>query len=83
MARLPSIPGRATTTAKKRAVIDKLMRAWMLVPELRIGQLIDNVMVAERRSGPDQYYVEDERLAELVLNWARDYSGVTVKKASR
>lgn len=61
MARIPK--GRANTTAKKVTVIAVLLRAWLKSPDLRLGQLISNML----QSNVDLFYVEDEVLAE----WAK------------
>ncbi len=54
---MKKIKGRADTTAKKVKVINKLLSLWLKYPELRLGQLIENL-------GEIVYYVEDFDLIE-------------------
>jgi len=50
--------GRAKTPEHKRAVIERLYAAWIALPDLRLGQLIE--CACDKR--PDLFYVEDEDL---------------------
>ena len=55
--------GRADTPEKKRAIIDRLYRAWLSRPHERLGQLIENQI----ESSPiELFYIEDETLAAAV-----------------
>jgi len=54
--------GRALTDQQKRAVVERLLAAWRVVPKLRLGQLLIN----SEGLGRDLFYIEDETLAELV-----------------
>jgi hypothetical protein len=51
------VPGRAPSADEKRAVIERLLAAWLAVPELRLGQLLANAV------GHRVFYIEDEGLA--------------------
>lgn len=58
---------RADTHDKKADVIARLLHAWILNPEWRLGQLISNLSsnIANGGSrGIDPYYIEDGALAE-------------------
>lgn len=52
--------GRAITPEQKRAVVERLLAAWLVVPEQRLGQLICNGQSASHVV--DVFYVEDEQL---------------------
>lgn len=56
-----TLPGRARTPEQKRAIMERVLAAWLRLPEQRLCQLIVN---ACHRS--DVFYVEDEPLAERV-----------------
>jgi len=56
---------RATTPAKKRAVIARLFMTWMKNPELRLGQLIVNT-VESACTTTDIFYIEDKTIKELL-----------------
>ncbi len=60
--------GRATTPEAKRAVIERLLAAWMKQPEWRLGQLIENSLGPR---GPATFYVEDEDLARYCEEMAK------------
>lgn len=61
--RLRSI-GRAISPGEKRAVMNRLLKVWEKVPELRFGQLIENVMSSDSRKMDDFFNVEDRILAD-------------------
>jgi hypothetical protein len=54
--------GRALTPEQKRAVMERILRAWEQVPELRLGQFL---VGAADRAERDVFYVEDEALADM------------------
>lgn len=56
------IPGRAHTPEQKRAIVDRILRAWIAAPDLRLGQLLAN---ACEPSPTPLFYVEDASLATL------------------
>lgn len=66
--------GRALTPEDKRIVMDRFLVAWLRAPQQRLGQLVDNAVARQRRAeeplqrpnGPDLFYIEDERLVEMV-----------------
>ena len=49
--------------------IDKILaeigEIWKKNPELRLGQLIDNILLQEE----DLYYIEDKKLLERLKEW--------------
>lgn len=53
--------GRAVTREQKQAVMDRLLDAWLRVPELRLGQLI-----ATSRASTEIFYTEDTALLEAI-----------------
>lgn len=55
--------GRALTPEKKRAVIEQLYATWLALPQLRLGQLIDNAVHLYGQT--DLFNTEDEELVEL------------------
>lgn len=55
--------GRATTPAAKRAIVERVYRAWCANPEQRLGQLLSNACV---HTCGDVFYVEDASLATQV-----------------
>lgn len=60
--------GRAVTAEEKRAIVERILRAWQANPHLRLGQLIANAMAVrgvDARSR-DLFYVEDEAFAFIV-----------------
>jgi hypothetical protein len=61
--RLRSI-GRAISPNEKRAVMNRLLKVWEKVPELRLGQLIENVMSSDSRKMDDIFNIEDRILAD-------------------
>lgn len=54
--------GRALTPEQKRAVVERIFRAWLAAPSLRLGQLLANAW-APSLSG-DLFYAEDGPLAD-------------------
>lgn len=58
---------RAKTPEQKADVIARLLHAWCLNPELRLGQLVSNLSSNIANGGTrcfDPYYIEDSVLAE-------------------
>ncbi len=57
---------RAVTPAQKRAIVERILTVWEKTPELRLGQLIVNVMngLDDEHTTRKLFYVEDEALAE-------------------
>lgn len=57
--------GRAETPEQKRAVIERILAAWLRAPELRFGQLLVNANNASTSaSAVAMFYAEDEALCE-------------------
>jgi hypothetical protein len=63
------VKGRALTDEHKRAVLDRILAAWVRVPDQRLTQLIVN---ATGRSDP--YHVEDEAVADAVESFANTHA---------
>lgn len=57
--------GRADTPEKKRAIIERLYRAWIVNPHQRLGQLLVNYAPGYHPN-PSLFYVEDEDLVAYV-----------------
>jgi len=55
--------GRAVTPEQKRKAMERVLAAWLLVPELRLGQFIENAT-------GNPFYVEDDALAEACEAYA-------------
>lgn len=53
------IPGRADTLEGKRLVVERILTAWMRVPDVKLSELIDC-------AGPEYTYLEDLELATAV-----------------
>lgn len=60
---LEGISGRADTPDKKRAIIGRVLAAWLARPELRLGQLIDCAQTGQLVS---LFMVEDADLVEWI-----------------
>lgn len=56
---------RAATPAQKRAVAERILAVWEKNPELRLGQMLTNVMsgLDDEHTIRKMIYVEDEELA--------------------
>ncbi len=63
------VPGRAHTPEQKRAIIERLYDAWLLMPEQRLAQLIKNVY-----SESDIFYVEDETFVENIEEFVSEHT---------
>jgi hypothetical protein len=59
---------RAFTDAQKREVIEDLLAVWKYCPELRLGQLIINVM---RTSKWALFYIEDRNLVDQAFEFVQ------------
>lgn len=51
------------TPDQQRAVVDRILAAWLRMPALRFGQLVS---AAADRAEHDPFYVRDEALCEAV-----------------
>lgn len=60
--------GRALTPEQKREMVEQILRAWERVPDLRLGQLIDQAV----RGRGDLFYVEDHVLVLACENEASE-----------
>jgi hypothetical protein len=66
-------PGRAVTDEQKRAVVERLLAAWMRMPHLRLGQF---VCACSARTNADPFFIEDETL----VTQAVEFAGVEEKR---
>ena len=55
------IKGRAHTDSEKAIVLQKILDMWKSMPELRLGQLIDNSIFFCNK---ELFYLEDDALVE-------------------
>lgn len=53
--------GRAITPEAKRDVSERILKAWLAMPDMRFGQFIENVVRFCAEAGA--FYVEDAELA--------------------
>lgn len=63
---LNNIEGRADSSAKKHEAIMRLYRAWLRVPQYRLGQLLGVAAGGDRVA----FYAEDFDLVERVEKYA-------------
>lgn len=66
---MENVAGRAYTYAEKRAIMEKILAAWAVNQHLRLGQFLENAV--KLHNGADLFYLEDEILAEAVLEYAK------------
>jgi hypothetical protein len=64
------VKGRATTDDQKALIMRELLTAWMRVPEMRLGQLLEVALDGYDATG--RFYIEDETLAQEVNAAARE-----------
>ena len=74
------VKGRAETPGQKRSVIETLYSVWCAMPELRLGQLLEN---AKGHPDGDLFYVEDHDLAQLLLIFERTHRKTITGKQSK
>jgi hypothetical protein len=69
----PDLPGRAIHALQKQNFMDRLLKAWLEVPELRFGQFMEaarcNFVLR-----PGLFMFEDESLVEAAEALAREYT---------
>jgi len=63
------VNNRANTPEEKKKIITELLEAWLKVPELRLGQLIE---CAKPKSLDDIFYIEDETLIKNIQKFIKD-----------
>lgn len=51
------------TPEQQRAIVDRILAAWLRMPDLRFGQLVS---AAADRAEHDAFYIRDEALCEAV-----------------
>lgn len=61
---------RAVTPEQKKDATDRILNAWLDVPNLRLGQFIENARSFYRNSAP-MFYVEDMDLVDILETYAR------------
>ena len=54
-----------------RPFCERLIKAWESAPDLRFGQLIENVF---RSSSDDQFYIEDDEMIERIEAFVRQFN---------
>lgn len=59
--------GRAETAEDKKAIIQRIMVAWLSKPNLRLGQLLENALPVE----DDLFYMEDDVLIGHLERYVR------------
>jgi hypothetical protein len=64
------IKGRAATPKVRRAVMDRILAAWVCQPSQRLGQFLDNA--ASRAGRQSVFYIEDDALADAAEAFARE-----------
>lgn len=57
-----------------KRILNKLEIAWMAAPDLRFGQLVDNICFLYDKQQCPQFYLEDDRF-EIALNKWQTKSG--------
>jgi len=59
---------------RKRTTIERIHAAWQSVPDLRLGQFIENACGSSHQSA--LFYMPDDKLADLVEKYVNDYGGL-------
>lgn len=65
------IKGRAHTPEEKRAIVERLLKAWEKVPHLRLGQFLENSATVAG-SFDRSFYTEDEDLVGALERFAEE-----------
>jgi|AntRauMFilla1563_2_1112583.scaffolds.fasta_scaffold05793_3 hypothetical protein len=63
------IENRAFTPEEKKVILDDLLEAWLKVPELRLGQLLE---CAKPKGLDDIFYIEDKTLIKNIQKFIKD-----------
>lgn len=56
---------------EQQEIKQRIFRAWLKVPEMRLAQLIMNATYDAVKGRPDIFYLEDDQLADLVEAYAK------------
>jgi len=65
---------RALTPEQKKAVLDRIYKAWLASPQQRLGQLISNSVHGHREEdGSSLYFVEDSTIAAWVEDFVAEH----------
>lgn len=51
-------------------IADKLIHSWLKCPDLRLGQIISNVM---HGCGTDLFYIEDDELIKKIEDYFKEF----------
>ena len=65
--------GRAVTDEQKRAIIGRVLAAWLRAPEFRRGQLITSA-VLDPWEETDIFYIGDETLTAALEDFVSEFS---------
>jgi hypothetical protein len=66
------VKSRAITPEQKRAVVERLLAAWLKVPSQRLGQMLSNVELLYL-SSTSSSTIEDEPYLEVIEWFAEEY----------
>jgi hypothetical protein len=59
---------RATENWQKRDVLEKILDSWLALPELRLGQLLQNAI-----GNAELFYIEDYDLVNDVVSFKKSF----------
>lgn len=68
---LGPLPRRALTPEAKRAIVERLLAAWLRCPDLRLGQMIAAGVYEPTEGEADLFSIEDATLIDSVERFAR------------
>ena len=54
---------------KIEEICELLKQAWLMLPDLRLGQLIENLAKIANPQAKDAFYVEDEDMERAIKLW--------------
>ena len=54
-------------------VVSQLEIVWNSVPDLRFGQLVDLVKSKAEKLGKDLFYMEDDEIQEILVDFIKEY----------
>ncbi len=57
--------------------LDTILGIWTEVPDLRLGQLLDNAVNRYRIAGPDMFSIQDEELLNALKKMKEQYVSKT------
>lgn len=59
-------------------ILAKLEKAWLAAPDLRLGQLIDNIL--HRANCDHPFYIEDDKMEAAIDDWLKKSPPYTLPK---